>query len=171
MKLTDRERPIQVGEIDRSLTDRCIPQMSSQEICLEVDAGVLQSPSDLHASIDSAIHSGLRQLEKTHDLLDIPFLKSKEPLQGMGVHVIAAFPFEMAILLIEYTVIKAYDMVLIIDAGRCHINGSAAYRDLPGGDRPFKDRIFHRSGYMPAHIDLAVCSASRKHPRKADVIE
>ena len=24
---------------------------------------------------------------------------------------------------------------------------------------------------MPAHIDLAVCSASRKHPRKADVIQ
>ena len=54
--------------------------MSSQEICFEVDAGVLQSPSDLHAAIDSAIRSGLRQLEKTHDLLDIPFLKSEEPL-------------------------------------------------------------------------------------------
>lgn len=89
----------------------------------------------------------------------------------MGVHVITASPFEMAILLIEYTVIKAYDMVLIIDAGRRHINGSAAYRDLPRGDRPFKNRSFHRSGYMPAHIDLAVCAASRKHPRKADVIE
>ena len=89
----------------------------------------------------------------------------------MGIHVIAASPFEMAILLIEYTVIKAYDMVLIANAGRRHINGSAAYRDLPGGNRPFKDRIFHRSGCMPAHIDLAVCAASRKHPRKADVIE
>ena len=171
MKLTDREHPIHVGKIDRSLTDGCIPQMSSQEICFEVDAGILQCPSDLHAAIDSAIRSGLRQLEKTHDLLDIPFLKSKEALQSMGIHVITASPFEMSILLVEYTVIKAYDMVLIIDTGRCHINGSASYRDLPGGDRPFKDRIFHRSGYMPAHIDLAVCAASRKHPRKADVIE
>ena len=145
MKLTDRQRPIHVGEIDHSLTDRRIPQMSSQEICFEVDAGVLQRPSDLHAAIDSAIHRRLRQLEKTHGLLDIPFLKSEEALQDMGIHVIATSPFEMAILLIEYAVIKAHDMVLIIDAGRCHINGSAADRDLSGGDRPFKDRIFHCS--------------------------